>query len=33
MIDDRLPASDTNVKAADDLIFFFCESTMFDVRP
>lgn len=28
-----IPASNTNIEAADDVVFFFRESTMFDVRP
>lgn len=26
------PASNANVKAADDVVFFFSKSTMFDIR-
>jgi len=27
-----VPASNTNVKAANDVIFFFGEATMFEIR-
>ena len=30
---ERVPAANTYVEAADDIVFFFRESTMLDIRP